>query len=664
VGALSSAVRIAMRLRSKVRRIAMLCALLSPSLFAQQQAQRPPEPPSDLVNLDLKALMSIEVTSVSRRPERLSDAAASIFVISADDIRRSGATSLPEALRLAPNLDVGEVSASGYTVSARGFINTAANKLLVLIDGRAVYTPLFAGVFWDVQDVLFENIDRIEVISGPGGTLWGVNAVNGVINIITRSAKDTHGGLLDAGGGNRETIAALRYGGGAGADGDYRAYGKYFDRRHTETASGTVKDDAWHKGQAGLRFDWERAASQLMLTGAAYKGSEGQPLPGAIVTGAKFTLGIISISGLNLTAKWKRRLDNGSGITVQGYFDRTERLVRPTFGEKLNIFDLQFLHSWRLAGIHTVAWGAEYRYGMDRVANSAYIAFLPAHVNQKWAAIFAQDEIALRTDLRLTLGARSERNDYTGNEFLPNVRLAWNVAPDHLLWAAASRTVRAPSRLDRDTFVPGNPPFLLTGGPDVVSEIAKVYEVGYRGQPAPSFTFSATAFHSLYDHLRTQEVAPSRTSLFFANGIEGKTSGVEAWGSYQASRIWRLSAGFDGLKEHFELKPGSNDTATLAGLRGRDPKRSWRLRSSLDLPWQSEFDLTARHVSARSSPGVPSYSAIDLRYGWRPRRGMELSVTGLNLFGRGHGEFTDISTRTEIQRGVFIKFVSRFGRGW
>jgi iron complex outermembrane receptor protein len=647
----------------KCFRKALFCGLISANLYAQQDTPRPAEAPSDLASLDLQALMNLEITSVSRRPERLSDAAASVFVITGDDVRRSGATSLPEALRLAPNLDVVQVSADAYSVSARGLSNTAANKLLVLIDGRSVYTPLFAGVFWDVQDVVLEDIDRIEVISGPGGTLWGVNAVNGVINIITRSAKNTKGSLLAAGGGNRKTIAALRYGGKSGADGDFRVFGKYFDLRHTETANGTAKDDAAHKGMAGFRGDWVRGADQFMLLGNAYRGAEGQPPPGSISIGLKLPLGVISLSGLNLTALWKRHFGDGSAITVQGYFDRTERVVPPTFAERLNLFDLQFLQSLRLAGIHTVAWGAEYRYGMDRVTNSAYIAFLPAHVNQKWAAVFAQDEIALPRGVRVTLGARVEHNDYTGTEFLPNVRLAWSAAPGYLLWAAASRTVRAPSRLDRDTFVPGNPPFLLTGGPDVVSETANVYEIGYRGQPAQSLTFSATAFHSLYDHLRTQEIAPSRTSLFFANGMEGITSGLEVWASYQATNRWRLSGGFNGLVEHLELKPGSNDTPGLAAQQGRDPKRSWRLRSSLDLSGQGEFDVIARRVSERSHPDVPAYSAIDVRYGWRPRRRIELSVTGQNLFGKGHGEFTDISTRTQIGRGVFVNLVSSFGRG-
>jgi iron complex outermembrane receptor protein len=648
------------RLNQAICCFALLGVLTSDSLLAGQE---PLSRPGELVHLDLRDLMNIEITSVSRRPERLSDAAASVFVITGDDIRRSGATNLPEALRLAPSLDVVQVSAISYTVSARGFINTAANKLLVLIDGRSVYTPLFSGVFWDVQDVLLEDVDRIEVISGPGGTLWGVNAVNGVINIITRSAKDTAGGMVAAGVGNREVNGALRYGVGAGAFGDVRVFGKYFNRGHSETAAGTAKDDSSHQAMAGFRGDWEREKDQLMITATSYRGSEGQPLPGTLsISGVKLALGVIPVSGLNLTTRWKRSFDDGSSITVQGSFDRTERTVPPTFAETLNVADLQFLHSWRLSGAHTLGWGAEYRYGMDRVTNGPYLAFLPANVNQKWAAIFAQDEVTLRKGLRVTLGVRSERNDYTGNEILPNGRIAWNVAPGHLLWAAASRTVRAPSRLDHDLVVPGTPPFLLTGGSLVVSEIAKVYELGYRGQPAESATVSVTVFHALYDHLRTQEIAPTRTSLFFGNGMEGKTTGVETWASFQASSIWRLNAGFKALSERFELKPGSNDSSGLIGQRGRDAKQTWQLRSSFDFSRRGELDLTLRNVSERSSPTVPAYSAFDLRYGWTPRPGMELSVSGSNLFDKGHGEFTDVSTRTEIGRGVFINLVSRFGR--
>jgi len=639
----------------------LLCGLL----YFQFSAGAAEPDPRDLADLSLEELGNIQITSVSKRAERLSDAAASVFVITAEDIRRSGVTNLPEALRLAPNLQVAQVNADGYAISARGFNGSAANKLLVLIDGRSVYTPLFAGVFWDVQDVMLEDVERIEVISGPGGTLWGVNAVNGVVNVITRSAKSTQGGLVAAGVGGRENDVALRYGDSVGADGNYRVYGKYFDRNHTFTADGSTKDDALHRGQAGFRADWDRPGDQFMVQGNAYRGPEGQPLPGAIATGASFTLGTISLSGANLTTRWGHALEGGSNVVVQAYYDRTERSVPPTFAETLDIFDVQFQHSMRLAGSHAVVWGGEYRYSFDRLENSSFFAFLPASLNQRWASLFAQDETTLARDLRLTLGARVERNDYTGNEFLPNARLAWKFAPDHLLWTAASRTVRAPSRFDRDPFVPNpppaNPPLLLAGGPDFRSEVAKVYELGYRGQPATSISYSVTVFHADYDHLRTQDFAPSGTFLLvLGNGMEGTTNGVEMWGNYQASRTWRLSAGLTGLRETLQLKPGTIDTANSVTQGGQNPAHSWMLRSSLDLPYQSEVDVTVRHVSALANPTVPAYTTGDLRYGWRPRRDLELSVTGQNLFGGEHAEFTAPATRTQFGRSVFFKVLGRF----
>lgn len=630
----------------------MACLLIAASAWAQDDVKR-------LVHLGLEDLMNIEVTSVSKRPERLSDAAAAIFVITAEEIRRSGATSIPDALRLAPNLHVAQVNGPGYAISARGFNNSSANKLLVLIDGRSVYTPLFSGVFWDVQDVMLEDVERIEVISGPGGTLWGVNAVNGVINIITRSAKSTQGGLAAASGGNRGGEAALRYGAAVGGA-HVRGYAKYLTRNHTSTEAGTAKNDAWHKAQAGFRADWSRPSGDLTLLGNAYRGSEGQPLPGSISIGINLPLDTISLSGVNLLAHWQRGFADGSSLTLQAYYDRTKRIVPPTFAETLDLADIQFQHSLRALGRHAVTWGAEYRRGNDRLTNSIYFAFLPAKIHQQWASVFAQDEIALRKDLRLTVGARFERNDYTGGELLPNARLAWKPAPAHLLWAAASHAVRAPSRLDRDAFVPGNPPFLLAGGPDVRSEVATVYEIGYRGQPWASTSFSLTAFRAKYDHLRTQEIAPSGTSLFFGSGMEGTTRGVETWVMQQASRAWRLSAGFTAMSEDLRLKPGSNDVTGPMAQEGRDPARSWRLRSSLDLPNQVEFDVTARHVAALARPAVPSYSAVDVRVGWRPHREWELSLTGQNLLGSGHAEFSNPATRTDVRRAVFLEVVNHF----
>jgi iron complex outermembrane recepter protein len=616
---------------------------------------------STLSRLSLEELSSLEITSVSKRAEPLSDAPTSVFVITADDIRRSGAASLPEVLRLAPNLHVARASASGHSISARGSNGTAANKLLVLIDGRSVYTPLFSGVFWDVQDLMLQDIERIEVISGPGGTLWGTNAVNGIINVISRSARDTQGSLVSAAAGNRDAVLAARHGTALGDDASLRLYAKHTRRRHTETAAGTAVDDAVRHTQAGLRADWSGGRDAVSVTGNAYEGRFGQPLPGTInVTGFTLALGDIPVSGANLLARWTRELDDDGSLSVQAYYDRTSRTVPPTFAEALQIMDLQAQHSFRPAAAHQVVWGAQVRRSHDHVRNSEIVAFLPAVVDQSWTSLFAQDEIALRDDLRLTLGARLEHNDYTGNEFLPNARLAWKAAPEQLLWAAASRTVRAPSRLDRDTFVPGRPPFILAGGSRVRSELANVLEAGWRGRPAQDASMSVTAFHAEYDHLRTQQIDSSRTFIEFENGMEGRVRGIEAWGTWEPRPHWRLSAGFTRLWQSLKLKPGSNDALAVAIAEGANPARQALLRSSLDIGPRTELDITARHVSALSAPAVPAYTALDVRWGWQVSDRVELALTGQNLLDPGHGEFTDLATRTEIGRALFVELTARF----
>ena len=613
-----------------------------------------------LKDLSIEELSNIEITSVSKRDEKLSDAPTSVFVITSEDIRRSGATSLAEALRLAPNLQVAQVSANEYAISARGFNGTAANKLLVLIDGRSVYSPLFSGVFWDVQDVMVEDIERIEVISGPGGTLWGVNAVNGVINVITRSAGQTQGGLAAAGGGNREDRASLRYGGSFDNDVNFRVYATHFDLRDTQIQSGDTKDDAAHQSQVGFRADWQHEADSFMVKGDAYTGREEQPAPGSIsISGDNLALGEISVSGANVISRWEHGLEGGGAFSAQAYYDHTERSVPPTFEDSQGIVDVQLQYSPRPIGAHTAVVGVEYRYGMDRVTNSPYIALLPADLDQTWASLFAQDEIALRDTLHLTLGVRAEHNDYTGTEILPTARLAWKLAANQMLWAAASRTDRAPSRLDHDTFVPGQAPFLLRGGPDVLAETADDYEVGYRGQISSAASFSATVYHTVYDRLRTEQVDPSFTYLYYGNGMQGRTSGLELWGSYQATPIWRLNAGFSRLRQEFNLTPYSIDIGTLQSTEGANPSRWGILRSTLDLGPRTEFDVTLRYVGALSQPDVPSYTALDLRLGWQLRTNLDLSLSGQNLLGSGHGEFTDVATRTDVKRTVFLKLVYR-----
>jgi len=635
----------------KVTTAAILIAFLHPAKAADVPSTR------ELSELSLEALADMEVTSVSRRAERLSDAPASIFVITAEQIRRSGAASLPEALRLAPNLQVAQVSASAYNIRARGINNNSANKLLVLIDGRSVYSPLFSGVFWDVQDLILEDVERIEVVSGPGGTLWGVNAVNGVINVTTRSARATQGGLLVAGGGNRESTAAARYGAAAGT-GHYRVYGKYFDRDSTSTASGDAADDAAHLAQTGFRADWQDSRDELAIHGNVYSGTIGQPRPGSIsISGVNLALAPIPVSGANLAARWARKLEGGSEVVLHAYLDRTERTVPPTFAEKLDILDAQIQHLLRWSG-YSLTWGAEYRLGRDRVVNGQAFAFLPASLDQRWGSLFAQGEAAVRDDLRVTVGARFERNDYTGTEFLPALRAAWKMTDDDLLWAAASRTVRAPSRLDRDAFVPATPPFLLAGGPDVRSEIAKVYELGYRGS-MPNASYSVTLFCAEYDRLHTQEIAPSRTFLFFSGGMEASTCGVEMWGSWQPRAGWRLSAGYTAQHEDFRLKPESNDAAA-PGTAGRDPARTWLARSSHNLAHSVELDVAARGVAALSNPTVPRYWTVDLRVGWKPTSSLELAIAARNLADGGHGEFTSVETRTEIGWSVYVSLNWQF----
>jgi len=628
---------------------------------AAQAGERPggdPRQTTDFADLSIEELANIDVTSVSRRPERLQDAPASVFVITAEDIRRAGSRSLAEALRLAPNLQVARASNTGYYISARGMngtSNSPANKLLVMIDGRSVYSPLFSGVFWDEPDVMLEDVERIEVISGPGGTLWGVNAVNGVINITTRHSADTEGDLVVLRGDSDGAQAAFRHG-AAGPGSSWRVYGKAFGQGHSELASGARMDDAWGQGQVGLRADWERGADRFSVNGNAWRGRQGQPSPGVIAApGASVGIDDILTRGANLTGRWERTLQGGGSVMTQAYVDYRYRQVPPTFTDAITLAEFQFQHSLPALGAHSIVWGGEYRYGWDSVTNSRFVAFLPESDKQAWSSLFAQDEIALRDDLRLTAGARYERNPYTGAEFLPTLRLSWRVNPAHSLWAGLSRTVRAPSRLDVDAFIPGAPPYLLAGGPRVRAEVARVFELGYRGQAGQDLSYSVTAFRNLYDHLRTQDRTSDGSMIEFGNGMEGQARGIEAWGSYQMSEAWRLSAGLTALHERFTLKPGSRDLGSVA-TTGADPAYTAQLRSGYAFDSVRELELAVRRAGATGRPAVPAYTAVDLRFGWRIAPGMELSVVGANLNG-SHGEYGPEGFRAEVGRTLGVKLV-------
>jgi iron complex outermembrane receptor protein len=608
-------------------------------------------PVHEFADMSLEDLANIQVTSVSRKSESLADSPASIFVITNDELRQSSATTLPEALRLAPNLQVARVDARNYAVSARGFNGGFANKMLVLIDGRTVYSPLFSGTFWDAQDVMLEDVDRIEVISGPGATVWGANAVNGVINVITKSAADTQGTLLSAGGGSHEKNGALRYGGELGNGGHYRVYGKYSDNDDTRNSKGASLADGWRREQAGFRTDWGGRASNGTLQGDAYSGRLHQ-------AGTRD----IQISGANIAGRISRQLSDDSSMRLNAYLDHTLRDQPNAYVDRLTTADFEGQHAIRFGQRNAVTWGGGYRAMFDRIENGPNFSFLPASFNSHVANLFVQDEIELAKTLHLTLGEKVEHNTYTGRESLPSARLAWKFASNQLLWGAVSRAVRAPSRIDRDFFAPANGA-LFNGGPQFQSEVARVAELGYRGQLSPAVSFAATANYSQFDRLRTLE--PTTNAPFpvaFRNGSQGNSRGLEMTGAWQVMPAWRLSAGLVAQRINTTTNAGVVDVLPTVGAAfantGADPSSYWSLRSNWDVTSNQELDVTLRHVGALPT-GTPAYTSMDFRYGWKVRKDLEVSLIGQNLLSSSHVEFGTDATGSRVERGAFLKLVWR-----
>lgn len=594
---------------------------------------------ADLADLSLEQLAEVSVTSATRRPERLAEVPASVFVITRDDIRRSGATTLPEVLRLAPNLHVGRTDTTQYAISARGGNANLANKMLVLVDGRTIYSPIFSGVFWDAQDILVEDIERIEVVSGPGATLWGTNAVNGVISITTLASSRTQGPMASAGAGGRERTVAVRHGGKLGPDAHYRLHAKHDDRDGLQGEGGGSLQDPGHRSQLGFRADWQRGAGDLTLQGDAYRGTHDS------------LLGRRELSGANLVGRWSGR--DPRDFRVQVYLDRTERDQRGVFRETRNTFDIEGNRLTTLAN-HAVVWGAGYRASRDRIGNSAAIAFLPERRTLEWANVFLQDEVTLASNLKATLGLRLEHNTFTGLEWLPNARVGWQPSPTSLAWVAASRAVRAPSRIDRDLFFPGTPPYeRIAGGPGFESEVAEVTELGYRAQPSPAFTFSTTLFHHRFDDLRSIELVGGRNVI--ANGFEGRLRGIEGWGSWRALPNLQLAAGFVALSERFDTRPGVVDLGGRPSL-GNDPRRTAFVRLQWDATTDWQLDMAARHVGRVPDPVVPAYTAVDARVGWRITPRLEASLRVENLLGRRFAEFEAPGTRAVFGRTWFLRF--------
>jgi len=591
---------------------------------------------TSLADLSLEELSAVRITSASRKEERLGDTAASVHVISNDMLRRAGVRTLPEALRLAPNLQVAQTTSFQYAISARGHNGITSNKLLVMIDGRTVFTPLYSGVFWDAQDVLLADVERIEVISGPGGAAWGTNAVNGVINVIMKKADALTGDLAQLGGGRSGNSAAWRHAGRLGAGGDiaYALYGKADSGRRTRRASGAANPDEWGHGQAGFRANWRQGDDSYTVMGDYYRSSGEQPTPVRA-----------HLSGANLMVHWERGMADGASLRVHAYADRTERDMPGILVEQLNTYDLDVqYHLPRRSGHETIVGGG-YRYAADRVGLNGMLAFLPAHRKLRWGNLFVQHEWRWQDGWRLTGGARVESNRYTGLEWLPSIKLAWSPRNGALWWATLARNVRAPSRIDTEVYFPSRPPYQVAGGPQFRAEIANTVETGWRLQHSPAWSWSLVGFHTQYQRLRS--VDQQGATLVIGNQVHGFTQGIEAQATWMPSRDWTLEAG--ALLLHQEFKGGLRRQQR----QGSDPAHQLRISARWHALEQHDVQLTLREVgrlpatvsnNPLTATPVPSYAVADLQWHWRPTRQVDVTVAARNLFDRRHREFGGLAS--------------------
>ena len=636
--------------RGKATGFSLAALLLASPAWAQQVAAA-----DNVQGLSIEQLANVEITSVSKAPQSLSTAAAAVYVISHDDVVRSGAISLPEMLRLAPNLEVMQTSPSRYAISARGFNGNDAdqnfsNKLLVLIDGRSVYTPLYSGVYWDMQDVLADDVERIEVVGGPGGTLWGANAVNGVINIITRKSADTSGGVVTLQPGDQYSSAAVQYGLALTDKITARAYFKDFYQRSFNTEAGVSAHDGWSRPQAGFRVDWDGGPDQLTLSGDVYGGANGQP------TGPDEVIG-----GGNMTLNWQRALDNDASLQVLAYYDQSRRNTLGAGGFTLDVYNLEIQHNFQLADWNSIVWGigdrSEWYAITDRIGTANSLTWEPGSRTLNLANIFAEDRIRLSDTVSATIGVKVENDPYSGVSVMPSGKLSWQASPTDLLWASISRSVRSPTPFDTDVVELAGTTRFLVGDPNFRPEHVTAYEAGYRGQWFGRFTVSISAYENVYEDLKSIEPAPvSFIPLHWANTIEGNVHGVEIWGSLQATDWWQLSAG--GFVQHLDLsfEPGS---AKLIGTlqEGDDPHHQAMLRSSMNLGDDVNFDADFRYVGALPNPHVPEYVELNARLGWKVSDTVSLALSGYNLL---HGQHLEYAGGDLIRRGVYLETRLRF----
>ena len=658
-----------------------MAVILIPLIGGNLMAAADAAATNNLTSMSLEDLMNIKV-SILGPSESVSKTPAAVSVVTQDDIHRSGAMNIPEALRLVPGMDVAQLDASQWAVSARGFNDVFANKLLVMQDGRSIYTPLFSGVFWDVQGTLLQDIDRIEVIRGPGATLWGANAMNGVINIITKNAAETQGLLLNGGGGIQDRgFGGIRYGGKIGDNAFYRVYGTYEDHAGTVLPDGSDAANSWQLARGGFRTDWNPSDDNTFtLQGDGYAGWINQvfgvydPLSPTL-TDTNFDE--MKATGANALGRWTHAFSDTSNFKLQAYYDYTERAAANIFDEQRQAFDLDAQHEFTLGNRNKVDWGMGYRVTADWEGNNPTITFNPDRETVNLYSAFAQDEIALVKDrLSLALGSKFEDNDYTGFEIEPGGRLLWTPTERQTFWASISRAVRTPSRaeesivLTEGKFV--NPPGIylpvtISGTNTFNSENMIAYEVGYRTAPWNNLSFDVAAFFNQYDDLRSElQPNPLAPAFFLANDLYGHTYGAEITATWQIQDWWRLIPSYTFL--HTKLfarsyNPGQSDNTSVALIEGSSPQNQVSLRSSMDLPHHVSLDCDLRYVDRLPYYQIDGYFELDARLGWRITKNLEAALVGQNLLHDQHQEFSPsyIETRaTQIPRSVYAEITWQF----
>ena len=650
----------------------VLCAVVSLSaatvLWGQQQAE--------LADLSLQELANIEVTSVAKKEQKLSQAPAAIFVLTQEDIRRSGATSLPEVLRLVPGLQVARLDAHEWAISARGFNGRWSNKLLVLVDGRTVYTPSFSGVYWDVQDMMLDDIERIEVIRGPGATMWGANAVNGIINILTKPGRDTLGGLAETEAGSEDRGAGgMRYGARLGAHGYGRVYSKYFNRSHGEDRG---DPDRCRAGHGGFRTDWELSARDaLTVQGDVFESR----IDTAVDTGALEMPNAIRSSGGNLLGRWQRRYADNSSAQLQVYYDRYSRREFLT-QENMDTLDLDFQRRVGLGSRHDILAGGAARIWRHQTYQGALVRFDPARRTISQESGFAQDDITVLPDrLKLTVGSKIEHSTLGGLALEPGAQVAWTPGPHSTLWASIARAVREPSRYEANVYVPPVP--VASMGPSVMLEMlgnsefrperVLATEGGARWQPTARSSLDLAVFSNKYEDLATFEQLMPRfepgpipyviVPLWFANGMGGRAYGVELSASYQPAPRWRLMAGYSWLRMNLQLHPESHGVLAIE-TAGESPEHQGTLRSWLDLTRKLSFDTTLYLTGSLPTQAVAGYARVDARLAWRPTQAVEVSAMGENLGGKPLRQFMPLHdtmfNSDEFGRSAGLKLTWRF----